>query len=49
MADPVSGRIDRFGRRHPRLMVALTVLAALATTIILLVFSQGQKILYKAF
>jgi hypothetical protein len=49
MADPLNDRIDRFARRHPRLMVALTLLAALATTIVLLVFSQDQKILYKAF
>ncbi len=49
MADPINDRIDRFGRAHPRLMVVLTILAALATTVILLVFSQDQKILYKAF
>ncbi len=49
MADSLNQWIDRFGRRHPRLMVVLTLLAALATTIILLIFSQDQKILYKAF
>jgi hypothetical protein len=49
MADPLNRRFDLFARRHPRLMVALTLLAAFATTIVLLVFSQDQKILYKAF
>ncbi len=49
MADSLNQRLERFGRRHPGLMLTLTLLAALATTLILLVFSQDQKILYKAF
>jgi hypothetical protein len=49
MAEPWNKRIDLFARSHPRLMVALTLLAAFAMTIVLLVFSQDQKILYKAF
>ena len=49
MTDPFGPRLDRFARRHPALMIAFTILAAVATTAILLLYSQDQTILYKAF
>ncbi len=49
MADNQNQWLDRFGRRHPRVMFVLTILAALATTLLLLICSQDQQILYKAF
>ena len=49
MPDPWNRWLDQFGRRRPKLMLAWTLLLALATTIVLLLFSRDQKILYKAF
>jgi hypothetical protein len=49
MPNPWNHRLDQFGRRHTKLMLGWTLFLALATTIILLIFSQDQKILYKAF
>jgi hypothetical protein len=48
MIDALQGRIDRFGRAHPGLALAATLLAALATTVLLLLCAQ-QTILYEAF
>jgi hypothetical protein len=49
MADPLHDRIDRFWRGHPVLLLAVTIMTAFATTALLLVNSQDQAILYKAF
>jgi hypothetical protein len=49
MAKTFTVRVDQFSRRHPKLMFAVVVLAALATTLILVLFPQGQLILYRVF
>ena len=49
MAQRKPDRIDQYWRAHPRLLLAVTIAAALFTTVLLLVNSQDHAILYKAF
>ena len=42
-------KIDDFGRRHPRLALALTMAVAVVVTLILLGQSQAPVVLYRAF
>jgi hypothetical protein len=41
--------LDRFGRRHPSLMLWATVALAIATTLIVIYNTQDQAIVYRAF
>jgi hypothetical protein len=49
MARSIKSRCDDLGQRHPRLMFMVVLVAASATTLILLLFPQGQTVLYKVF
>jgi len=49
MADSFHERLDRFGRRHPRLMLAATVVVGILTTLILVYNTKDTAIVYRAF
>jgi len=49
MANAFADRLDQFGRRHPRLMLASTIFLGVVTTIILIYNSKDTAIVYKAF
>jgi hypothetical protein len=49
MADLLEDRLDRFARRHPRLMLVSTVLLGVITTLILIYYSKDTAIVYRAF
>jgi hypothetical protein len=41
--------LDRFGRRHPSLMLWTTIALAIVTTLILIYNTKDQAIVYRAF
>ena len=45
----IAARLDFFGRQHPRLMLAVTLVAAILATLMLLAQPQGAVVLYQAF
>jgi len=49
MADSLHAGLDRFGRRHPRLMLAATIVFGIATTLILVYNTKDTAIVYRAF
>jgi hypothetical protein len=49
MVDSIHDRLERFWRGHPGLLLAVTIVTAMLTTLLLLVNSQDHAILYKAF
>jgi hypothetical protein len=49
MFESLGGRLDQFGRRHPRLMLAATVALAVVTTLILIYNTKDTAIVYRAF
>jgi hypothetical protein len=49
MANSLCDRLDRFGRRHPRLMLATTILMAIVTTLILIYNTKDTAVVYRAF
>jgi len=49
MAYSLHERLDQFGRRHPRLMLATTILVGIFATVILIYKTQDTTIVYKAF
>lgn len=44
-----SGRFDHWGRRHPRLLLALVLALAGVATLLLLAKSEGAVVLYQRF
>jgi hypothetical protein len=49
MATSLHERLDQFGRRHPRLMLATTIFVGFVTTLILVYHTRDTTIVYKAF
>ena len=49
MIDWLGERLDRFGRRHPRLMLGTTILVGIATVLILIYNTKDTAIVYRAF
>jgi hypothetical protein len=49
MADSLGGRLDRFGRRHPGLMLGATIVLAVVTTLIVIYNTKTTAIVYRAF
>jgi hypothetical protein len=49
MPDSLQDRFDQFGRRHPRIFLATTILLAIVTTLILIYNTKDTAILYRAF
>jgi hypothetical protein len=45
----LSGRLDDFGRRHPRLMLLAVMVLASLVTVLLLAKSEGPVVLYQRF
>lgn len=48
-AGGVTGRLDAFARRHPRLMLAAVLGLAAVATVVLLARSEGAVVLYQRF
>ena len=48
-ARPPAARLDDFGRKHPRLMLAAIVALAAIATVLLLFKSEGAGVLYQRF
>ena len=49
MADARGGWLDRFGRRHPGLMLGATIVLAVVTTLVVIYNTQTTAIVYRAF
>jgi hypothetical protein len=49
MLDLIEDKLDQFGRRHPRLMLATTIFLGVLTTLILIYNSKDTAIVYRAF
>ena len=49
MANSLNARFDELGRRHPRLMLGLTILVAIITTLIVVYNAKDTAIVYRAF
>ncbi len=49
MADSLEDRLDRLAQRHPRLMLAATIVLGILTTLILIYNSNDTRIVYRAF
>jgi hypothetical protein len=49
MADRLTERLDKLGRRYPRLMLATTIVVVIMTTLILVYNSKDTAIVYRAF
>jgi hypothetical protein len=49
MTEWLGERLDRFGRRHPRLMLWATVLLGMATALILVYNTKDTTVVYRAF
>jgi hypothetical protein len=49
LIDSLLDRLDRSGRRHPTLMLAVTVAAVIVTTLVLIYKLDDTAIVYKAF
>jgi hypothetical protein len=49
MAEWLGERLDRFGRRHPRLMLWATVTLGVVTVLILIYNTRDTAIVYRAF
>jgi hypothetical protein len=49
LATSLQDRLDRFGRRHPRLFLAAMIVIAIATTLILIYNTKDTAIVYRAF
>jgi hypothetical protein len=49
MANSADSWLDELGRRHPRLMLGLTICVAIFTTLIVIYNTKDTAIVYKAF
>ena len=49
MIEILEDKLDQFGRRYPRLMLAATIFIGVTTTLILIYNSKDTAIVYRAF
>ena len=49
MANSLDARFDELGRRHPRLLLGLTIFVAIITTLVVVYSTKDTAIVYRAF